>query len=531
MVLERISTGISGIDNLIEGGIPRGFTVLVAGNPGTGKTILTSNFLMAGLKAGESGVYVSFSESKEQFYNNMERLGLDIKKYEDGTKFTFIDFASVTKEGVQDALDEILAVIKEMQAKRLVVDSFSAIAQSFDNQNEARIALQVILGKITRAEGVTNMLIAEVPIGSNTVGSGIEEFVVDGIIKLEHGISNSIPMTLKIVKMRGTSIDREAHVLSISSNGMTVFPKQPLMLSAPASDIRISSGVPGLDERMEGGFLEGTAIAVIGASGVGKTTLSFQFVAEGVKRGEPGLFCSLEESPDEIRRMAERYGYDVKELERKGLKIISKVAEDQSPDAFMAILKEEINRIRPKRLALDSLSAFEHGYKDDMYPITKRLVSLMREYNITAMLTILVSQQSGINLTDVGISSLFQGIILLRYVEVEGKMKRSMMLLKMRATSHDESILEFSISNGYGLKMVGAMDSYVGILTGVAHRIQKDYDEKEYRITSRQEAEKNNRRQAYEAAEREIAEQQEKQKGTRRTEYEKEMQDAKNKDE
>src|SRR5690349_19379359 len=137
--LERISTGIQGLDSLIEGGIPRGFTVLVAGNPGTGKTILSSHFLYAGLKSGEAGIYVSFSESKQQFYANVNRLGLDFVKYEKEGKFLFLDFASFTKEGIGDALEEVLASIREINAKRIVVDSFSAITQAFENQNEARI--------------------------------------------------------------------------------------------------------------------------------------------------------------------------------------------------------------------------------------------------------------------------------------------------------------------------------------------------------------------------------------------------------
>src|SRR5688500_18449298 len=145
--MKRISTGISGLDSLIEGGIHTGFTILVAGNPGTGKTILTSHFLYEGLQKGESTIYVSFSESKSQYYANTERFDMGFKKSENGDKntFTFLDFTSVGKEGMQVALDELLSVIQETYVTRIVIDSFSAIAQAFDNQNEARIALQVIL--------------------------------------------------------------------------------------------------------------------------------------------------------------------------------------------------------------------------------------------------------------------------------------------------------------------------------------------------------------------------------------------------
>ena len=531
MALDRISTGISGVDKLIEGGVPIGFSILIAGNPGTGKTIFTSHYLYEGLKKGEPGIYVSFSESKTQFYANTDRLGLDFKVYESDGKFTFLDFASITKEGIQDALDEILAVIRETKVKRLTLDSFSAVAQAFDSSNEARIALQVILGKITRAEGVTNMLITEVPVGSNSVGSGIEEFVVDGIIKLEHGHSNAEPMTVRVIKMRGTSINREPHVLTISEKGMTVYEKESLHLMSVTSSKRLPTGIQGLDDKIEGGFLEGTTTALVGASGVGKTTFSMQFAAGGVKRGEPAIYCSLEESPHEIKRMAERYGFNIEDLENKGLKIISSVAENQSPDAFISMLANEIEKIKPKRMVIDSLSAFEHVFSKDMYSITKHLVALIKRYSITTVFVILTTQQAGINLTDFGISSLFQNIILLRYVEVEGKMKRSMLLLKMRATSHDNSILEFTISNNRGIIMVGAMDKYVGILTGVAHRIQKQYDEDEEKISKRESVEKQKRFEEFQAKEYDIEIQQKKLRDERRMDLEKRVSGIQREDE
>ncbi|TLX82262.1 MAG: hypothetical protein E6L04_10300 [Thaumarchaeota archaeon] len=202
MTLERISTGIASLDALIEGGIPRGFTVLIAGNPGTGKTILTTHFLYEGLLRGEGALYVSFSESRNQFYENFNRFGMRFVDFEKDNKFAFLDFASVTKKGIGDALEEVLIVSRNIGARRVVIDSFSAILLAFDNISEARIALHVVLGKMLRSEGITNMLITEVPTGTRTIGSGMEEFVADGIIQLEHGTSDAIPATLKVIKMR-----------------------------------------------------------------------------------------------------------------------------------------------------------------------------------------------------------------------------------------------------------------------------------------------------------------------------------------
>jgi len=515
MSIERISTGIPGLDALIEGGIPREFTVLVAGNPGTGKTILTSHFLYEGLSKGEPGVYVSFSESKKQFLNNLERFGMKFVDYEKLNKFVFLDFASITKEGIADALEEVLETSRNIGAKRLVIDSFSAIMLAFDNIVEARITLQVVLGKILRDEGITNMLISEVPVGEKTIGSGMEEFVVDGIIQLEHGSTDIIPSTIKVLKMRATAMSREAYVSCIGDKGMSVFPRQRLRTISLTSTERIKTGIPGLDEKVQGGFLEGTTTAVVGASGAGKTTFGFQFVTQGVLDGQAGIFCSLEESPSEIENMAQSLGHDVNNLKSKGLRILSWIPENQSPDAFISELISQIESIKPSRIVIDGLSGYGHMYKQDLYSITKRLSNISQLHNMTSIFTILTEQQSGLNVSSFNLSSIFHNIILLRYVEAEGELKRSMLILKMRSSNHDQSILQFLITNK-GIKILGLMEGYVGILSGMAQRVYQKHLDKETRIQDKETAAREKRKVAYDIRQKKIANRNENKKTNRR---------------
>ena len=486
MVLERISTGTPGLDSLIEGGILKGSTVLIAGNPGTGKTILCSQFVYDGLTTkDENCLYISFGESKAQFYANTETIGMDFAKFERQMKFTYLDLTSLTKNGIQDALEEILANIRTSKAKRLVLDSFSAISLAFEDRSEARATIQVLLGKITRAEGISTMVIMEIPYGREEIGSGVEESVADGVMKLEHGEDNASPIFLRVLKMRGTAINRERHVCTIGNNGMVLYPKQSLRLTYPASEERISSGIPGFDERISNGFVKGTATAIIGATGTAKSIFAFQFLAEGViKNGEAGIFCSLDESANEIRRMGKSFGYDITELEKNGLSIFVRSAEEESPDGFIANLAAEIKRTKAKRLVIDSLSAFDHKYKKDMYEITKRITNLIREHQVSTVITILAIQKSGFEISELALSALIQNIILLRFVEMHGRTKRILLVLKMAGTQHDESILEFRLSkNNGGAEIVGSIDNdYVGIFTGVAQKVleKKDSDQSRF---------------------------------------------------
>ena len=415
---QRISTGVPNLDSLIQGGIPRGFTIMVAGNSGTGKTVLGSQFIYAGLTSQpiEHGVYISFSESKSQFYSTSKKLGIDFEKFENQSSFIYLDFVSLSNDGIQDAFEEILTAIRAVGAKRIVLDSLSALSMSFRDRIESRITIQVFLGKIMRAEGITSMVISEISHGKNDLGDGVEESVADAVVKLEHGPDNASPIFLKVLKMRGTAINREKHVCSVTSKGMVLYPKQKIIMDFPASEKRIPSGIVNLDEKIDGnGLIEGTLSAIIGASGSGKSTFAFQFIAEGVKKyNEPGIFCSLEDSVDEIRRMGKGFGYDMNDLlslkdghnvvsdvgdkengrNESGLSILTYNHADYNPDAFIASLEEKIKAKKPKRLVIDGLSVYELKHKDELHDITERISSLVRKYQITTFVTLLGAQKN-----------------------------------------------------------------------------------------------------------------------------------------
>jgi len=188
MVVERTPTGIGNLDSIIDGGFLRGSLILLAGNPGTGKTVFSAQFLWAGAeKYGENGVYVSFAETKETFYGWMAGFGWNFEKLEKEGKFRFLDMVTVKEEAISSVLEKIIHTVEDLKAKRLVIDSFSAMAQAFREPIDARIILHTLLGRIVRQLGCTTILIAEIPTGQEKVSLGVEEFVADGVIILRRG--------------------------------------------------------------------------------------------------------------------------------------------------------------------------------------------------------------------------------------------------------------------------------------------------------------------------------------------------------
>jgi len=209
-IMERVPTGIDGLDALIEGGFPRGSLIVLAGNPGTGKTIFGMQFLCRGARDyGESGIYVSFAESNEVILHNISKVfGFNVdEKFE---KVKILDFTTVIDKGLPLIFEMIIQEIAALNAKRLVIDSFSAMAQAFKDPIEARSVLHNIFTKLVRQMGCTTLLIVEVPTGSEKLGLGIEEFVADGVIVLRKDFHNDMVIReIEIQKMRGTRLKQQ----------------------------------------------------------------------------------------------------------------------------------------------------------------------------------------------------------------------------------------------------------------------------------------------------------------------------------
>jgi len=267
----RVPTGIDGLDSLIEGGFPKGSLVLLAGNPGTGKTIFSMQFLYRGAeKYGENGIYVSFAENEDTIIHNISRLfGRDLRNNEGQGKVKILDFTTVTEKGLSTILEMTLEEVTALKAKRLVIDSFSAMAQAFEEPIEARIIIHNILGKIVRQLGCTTILIVEVPTGSEKIGISVEEFVADGVIVLRRDdYDGKLIREIEIPKLRGTKIERQKFLFTLNKGFKVFTPFSNKKVDNPkkfeptrGTKTHYPSGIPELDEILGGeGYPRGSSV-------------------------------------------------------------------------------------------------------------------------------------------------------------------------------------------------------------------------------------------------------------------------------
>ena len=458
-MMERVPTGIEGFDSLIEGGIPRGSLVVVAGRPGSGKTIFAAQYLWFGLEHDEPGMYVSFAEDRDAFLRNMKRFGMDFEKYERTGKFTFLDFLTVKAPGVGEFLTDILQGIDSSKAKRMVIDSFTALSQGLVEKAEIRGITHTVLGRMAGLGrlGLTRLLLVEK--SSSSDPSGPEEFVADGVIILEHMMEGNVEKReLRISKMRGTAIDRMRFEFLIDEKygGLSVItlPTRAAIEVAPVE--RLTTGVEGLDKMLNGGVFGRSITLIEGPEGTGKTTLCLQFLFSNAKKGERALFITFEEPIGQIKRMLKTYGMDYEKL-GDNFNVDAYVPEALSPRHYYKLLRGILETRGPTVLAIDSLTAMRHTMtSDDFMTFMRYLQLLCKEKE----LTVFAVSSTGKRWAELrsGASTFVDDIVVMRYRELEGKMVREIMVVKSRGP-HEDRIMRFDVT-GEGIVVQWMTPSY-----------------------------------------------------------------------
>jgi circadian clock protein KaiC len=475
----KLETGISSFDIIARGGLPKNRTTLVSGTAGSGKTVFAVQFLAAGItQTGENGVFVTFEESADDIRKNMASFGWDMPAWEREGKLAFVDASPdpniETIESGDFDLGALLArvehAVKKVGAKRVAVDSLGAVFSQFSDQSTVRRELFRIASALKNM-GVTAVLTAERTDDYGPVARyGVEEFIADNVMILRNVLEGeNRRRTIEILKFRGTEHQKGEYPFTIVANrGFVVIPLSALQLRQKSSNVRISSGNKDLDEMCNGGFFRDSVILVSGATGTGKTLTVTQFLKGGADAGERCLLLAFEESREQMFRNATGWGVDFDKMERDGmLKVLCDYPDVMGLEDWLINIQAAINEFKPSRVALDSLSALERvgsikAFREFVIGVT----SFIKHQEITGLFTATTSSlMGGTSITEAHISTLTDSIILLRYVEMFGEMKRGMTVLKMRGSVHDKRIREFTI-DANGMHLGRPFRNVTGILAG-----------------------------------------------------------------
>jgi circadian clock protein KaiC len=476
--VRKLATGIESFDLVAEGGLPQNRTTLVAGTAGSGKTVFALQFLAAGIAAGENGVFVTFEESPRDIRQNMRSFGWDLVQWERDGTLAIVDASPdpeiETVESGSFDLGALLArvenAVRKVGATRVSIDSLGAMFSQFSDQAIVRRELFRIAVALKEL-GVTAIMTAERTEDYGPIARfGVEEFIADNVMILRNVLGEERRRrTVEILKFRGTGHQKgEFPFTIVPDDGFLVIPLSSIQLRQKSSEVRITSGNPELDDMCGGGFFRDSVILVSGATGTGKTLTVTQFLAGGGAAGERCLLLSFEESRDQLFRNARGWGMDLEGMEEQGLlRVVCDYPEVASLEDWLVRIKAEVEAFRPSRVALDSLSALERGGTGKSFrEFVIGVSSFIKHQEITGLFTATTAGlMGGPSITGNHISTLTDSIILLRYVEAFGEMKRGMTVLKMRGSDHDKEIREFTIDQD-GMHLGRPFRHVTGILAG-----------------------------------------------------------------
>jgi circadian clock protein KaiC len=461
--LPKARTGIDGLDEITGGGLPKGRPTLVCGGPGCGKTLLAMEFLVRGAtQFGEPGVFVTFEETGEELAQNVRSLGFDLDALVADKKIAIdhvrVERAEIEETGEYDLEGLFLRLgfaIDSVGAKRVVLDTIESLFGGFTNEALLRSELRRLF-RFLKDKGVTAVITGERGERSFT-RQGLEEYVSDCVILLDHRVNEQVSTRrLRIVKYRGTVHGTNEYPFLIDEAGFSVLPLSGVQLDHAVTNERLSSGVPALDEMLDGkGYYRGSSILISGTAGTGKTSLAAQFAHETAKRGERCLYLAFEESPQQLTRNMQSIGVNLEPLVKKGvLKLHSSRPTLHGLEMHLVQIHKMVAQLDPAAVVIDPVSNFiDTSTALETQSMLLRLIDFLKGRQVTALFTHLISGTSVREATDVGISSLIDTWLLLRHIETDTERTRGLQVLKSRGMPHSNQIREFQLtSKGIELK-------------------------------------------------------------------------------
>lgn len=476
---EKLPTGIEGFEHITMGGLPKGRTCLLSGSSGAGKTVMAMEFLYRGItELGRTGVFVTLEERVPDIVRNVHKMGWNLRELMDKGKLKMVDAAPepipLEESGPYDLsglLTQIRHAVETTGAEMLVMDSIGSLFDQFSNSSVVRREIFRITDAL-KEMGVTAILTAERLEEYGTISRhGVEEFVSDTVILLRNVLKEErCRRTIQVLKMRGDAHFKGEYPFTINANsGISILPLSARELKQSSSTTRISFGNRILDQMAGGGLFRDSIFLVSGPTGGGKTLLATTFAAEGCSHGEKVLLLAYEESRAQLLRNAQSWGMDFRKWEEDGLlKVICQYPEAMGLEDHLLLIQREIEEFRPKRLIMDSVSAMERvGPVRFFREFVIGLTSYAKQEEVCSLFTSTTPKLSGgDSITEAHISTITDAILLLRYVEINGILRRGIAVIKMRGSQHDKQIREFTISND-GLHIGRPFTNVQNIILGV----------------------------------------------------------------
>lgn len=479
--LPKTPTGISGLDEVTGGGLPRGRSTLVCGPAGSGKTLLAMEFLVRGVtQFGEPGVFIAFEESSEDLVANFASLGFDLARAEARGEL-LIDHINVASGDCEETGDWDLdglflrlgASIDQIGAKRIVIDTIETLFGAFSNTAILRAELHRLFSWL-KARGITAVITGER--GEGTLSRhGIEEYVSDCVIVLDHRVTEQTSTRrLRILKYRGSLHGTNEYPFLIGESGVSVLPITSLGLRHTVSAERVSTGVGRLDVMLGGGgFYKGSTVLVSGAAGTGKSSLAAQFCESACSRGERAMYFAFEESEAEIVRNMSSVGIDLRQWVDAGLlEFRSSRPSILGLEAHLFSMQKSVAEFDPAVVVMDPVSDFLRvGTGADVSAMLTRQVDFLKAKGITAMFTSLTSEMATAE-ADQQLASLVDTWLLVKSLEGNGEHNRVLYVLKSRGMAHSNQIREFLLTN-QGIELADVYVGPQGVLTGSARQSQE----------------------------------------------------------
>ena len=476
--IKKLPTGVPRLDDVLGGGIPEYSFNLIAGDPGSGKTTLAHQVMFANATEERPAIYFTIlgEPALKMLRYQQQFTFFDMEKVNKAIHFINLSQQSMKKD-LTKVLKSIVDQVEDLNPAIVIVDSFRTLVRATSDLEPDKMQLSEFVQRVAMhltSWQVTSFLIGEYE--EHEMRENPVFTMADGILVLSQNIErNSMVRKIRVPKIRGQAPQPGLHSVRINDSGVQIYPRMIKPMEEAQNKLPsrlISTGIEGLDEMMGGGTLTGNTLLVAGPSGSGKTTVAIQFIAEGVKQNEPGVIAIFEETPQKYLDQAKGFGFDLQKMvQQNKLEMVYIRPLDLSVDETLYAIQAAVDRVRAKRVVIDSISGlqaalaptFEIDFRESLY----RLLGAMTGVGITVLMTVEVTENyNELRFSPHAISFLTHDILLQRYVEIEGELRRMMTVIKTRGRKHSSELRAYEITNK-GLVIREVLKQYRGLISAI----------------------------------------------------------------